>query len=79
MSGEEREGQQRETFGLDAVHREICGTTIPASEAIEVVSHSPLAEHDEPTIICPSCRERIHAGELDLRTALLADEDDIRE
>ncbi|MFW6074067.1 MAG: hypothetical protein ACOC9Y_00625 [Chloroflexota bacterium] len=78
MSGEEWEGQQRETCGLDIVHCQSCSVAIPTSEAIEVGSQSPLGDHDEPLHICLSCWEPIHEGVLDLLTTQLSDEGDIR-
>lgn len=75
MSGEELEGQRRELFGLDVVHCDICGVGIPTHDAIEIESPSSLAEHSESLLICPSCWKRIHAGELDLRTLLLDEEE----
>lgn len=78
MSGEEREGQQREILGRDIAHCDLCGMAVPASQLRAAESSHPLSDHDHPLMICPTCQERIQRGELDVET-LLFDEDEYGE
>jgi hypothetical protein len=78
MSGEEREGQQREIFGLDVAHCDLCGMPTPTVQLREIESPSMFAEHDHALSACPTCWERVMRGEIDVESLVVIDEDERR-